>query len=1167
MILTYVLAGAIVFQLTAAAMAFRLIRLTGRRLAWSLIAAALALMTVRRIISFHHVLTGDLSVLDPLNEVIGLILSFMMFVGVAGIAPLFLAIKRSEEVLQKSEKKYRLLHENMMDGFVRVDMNGKILEFNEAFQKMVGYGPKEIYSLSYGDLTPEKWHAFEAEIFEKQVLTKGCSDIYEKEYRKKDGAVFPVELRTYLVRNDAGNPCGMWTIVRDITKRKRAEEALLRNQARFKLQVNRAPVGCILWSPEFRVESWNPAAERIFGFTAEEALGKHPYDTIVPKEAQPHVDNIWSRLLKGDATAGSVNENITKDGRTIICEWTNTPLKEADGTIIGILSMVQDITERKKAKEQLAENESILRGFFDSPGMMRGVVEVVDNDILHISDNAVAADFFGRTKESMQNKLATEIGMPQETVQMWIDHYSKSEHTDQPIRFEYPHRIGIKERWLAATVSYLGGTPKGRSRFAYVAEDITGRKIAEKKLKHLYALQSAIRSINQTLIKIKDESKLLQEICDLLKGVSYIKFVWIGFKQREGFEVKPVAQAGFENGYLSLIKVTWDDSQYGSGPTGMAIKLGKPYIMRDIQNDPRFKPWREEAIKRGFASSIALPLKDGTEVFGALNIYFEAKDVFGDEEIDFLIEVAGDISIGVSSLKTEKKLIRSERALQESEARSRTVLEAMSTGIVVIDPETHTIVDVNPVAARLIGEPKEKIVGSICHQFICPAEEGKCPVADLGQVVDNSERVLINAEGIRIPIIKTVVPITLGGRKHLLESFTDITEHKRVEEALRKSEERYRLLAETATDIIWTVDMNNHLTYINPSVTRVLGWTVEEAMARTMKDAYTPASFEVAMRILAEEMAVEKTGQGDPHRSRTLELKLFHKDGTAIPVEAHFSFLRDSTGKPVSVLSIARDITERKRAEDERKSLMEQLVRSEKLAAVGELISGVAHEINNPLTGIVGLSELLLREKKEDLDEDTKKDLESIYKSSERITKIVSNLLRFARREAPMRKNIAVNEIIDTILNIRNYEMKVRNIEIRKHYQPDLPLIMADPSQLEQVFLNIISNAEYAIHETGKAGTLTITTSLQEEHPEDKKVIIEISDTGAGIPENAFIKIFDPFFTTKPTGKGTGLGLSVSYGIIKEHGGEILVRNRKEGGAAFTIQLPVSGGGGVENDW
>ena len=311
---------------------------------------------------------------------------------------------------------------------------------------------------------------------------------------------------------------------------------------------------------------------------------------------------------------------------------------------------------------------------------------------------------------------------------------------------------------------------------------------------------------------------------------------------------------------------------------------------------------------------------------------------------------------------------------------------------------------------------------------------------------------------------------------------------------------------------------------------------------------YTPAS-----RPIIEQAVQRAIEQGEPF---DVELEIITAKGNLRSV--HAIGKADLARRKIS--GFFQDITERKQAEDERKNLLEQLVRSEKLAAVGELISGVAHEINNPLTGILGLSELLLRENKENLNEDTKKDLKSIYESSERIKKIVANLLRFARFEAPVRKDASINELLDTVLNIRAYEMKSKNVELKKNYQPDLPLVMVDPSQLEQVFLNLITNAEYAIHANGKAGTLTITTSLQEKQPEGQKVVIEISDTGAGVPENVITKIFNPFFTTKPAGKGTGLGLSVSYGIIKEHGGEIHVRNQAEGGAVFTIELPVRGG-------
>jgi PAS domain S-box-containing protein len=243
--------------------------------------------------------------------------------------------------------------------------------------------------------------------------------------------------------------------------------------------------------------------------------------------------------------------------------------------------------------------------------------------------------------------------------------------------------------------------------------------------------------------------------------------------------------------------------------------------------------------------------------------------------------------------------------------------------------------------------------------------------------------------------------------------------------------------------------------------------------------------------------------------------------------------------------------------EGEKKELLEQIVRSEKLAAVGELIAGVAHEINNPLTGIMGLAEIMLLEDKVKLDKSTRKDIENMHKSSERVYKIVANLLRFARREEPMRKNISVSEVVDRVLEMRAYELSTRNIGYKKKYQPCIPNIMADPSQLEQVFLNLINNAEYVIRETGKGGIITVNVFLEGKKKDGQKVVVEILDTGPGISEDVLKKLFDPFFTTKPAGKGTGLGLSVSYGIIKEHGGEIIAANKKEGGAVFTIKLPV----------
>ena len=410
-------------------------------------------------------------------------------------------------------------------------------------------------------------------------------------------------------------------------------------------------------------------------------------------------------------------------------------------------------------------------------------------------------------------------------------------------------------------------------------------------------------------------------------------------------------------------------------------------------------------------------------------------------------------------------------------------------------------------------------------------------------------------------VVFVTIAVLIRRWKHLpdlLEKQVEKRTSQLADETARsqKNEVKYRNLTESLDELVYRADPETFVaTYVNKAVEKIYGYTVEEFLSvpTLWESAIHPEDKE---RVLAWFAEIQRRMESD-----AIEYRIIKKDKTVRWVEDCASWEKDQQGNIVSLNGTLHDITERKQAEEERKSLTEQLVRSEKLAAVGELISGVAHEIKNPLTGMLGLSDLLLRKSKENFNEETKICLRSIHESSMRIEKIVANLLRFARREAPARKNVVVNEVIDTVLDIRSYEMKVRNVELKKNYQPDLPLIMADPSQLEQVFLNIINNAEYAIHKTGKAGTLTIATSLQEEQPEDKKVIIEISDTGAGIPENVFSKLFNPFFTTKPIGKGTGLGLSVSYGIIKEHGGEIHARNRKEGGAVFTIELPISGGG------
>jgi two-component system NtrC family sensor kinase len=253
----------------------------------------------------------------------------------------------------------------------------------------------------------------------------------------------------------------------------------------------------------------------------------------------------------------------------------------------------------------------------------------------------------------------------------------------------------------------------------------------------------------------------------------------------------------------------------------------------------------------------------------------------------------------------------------------------------------------------------------------------------------------------------------------------------------------------------------------------------------------------------------------------------------------------DKNNRLVGSIHVAKDISNERQ-------LQQQLIQSEKLSAIGELISGIAHELNNPLTGVMGYSQLLQLRK--DLDDRAKDNLLKINNLALRCQKIVQNLLSFARKQKPERTFSDINEILDKTVELRGYELQVNNIEITRELDRHLPKTIADAHQLQQVFLNIVTNAEQAMLEANGKGHLTIRTRS---NPDKSRVIVEIVDDGPGIPENHLTRIFDPFFTTKEVGKGTGLGLSLSYGMIKEHGGNIYARSKPGEGAVFIIELPI----------
>jgi len=361
-------------------------------------------------------------------------------------------------------------------------------------------------------------------------------------------------------------------------------------------------------------------------------------------------------------------------------------------------------------------------------------------------------------------------------------------------------------------------------------------------------------------------------------------------------------------------------------------------------------------------------------------------------------------------------------------------------------------------------------------------------------------------------------------------------ERKRAEDALRESEEKYKTLVEATSDIIWEADEEGVFTFISPRIKDILGYEVDEVVGkmRTL-DLIAKGEARKWLKRFKEINAKKMPFSG-------FEITHLHKNGTPVIFETSGIPLFDSDGNFKGYVGIDRDITERRQ-------MQEQLVITDRLASVGELAAGIAHELNNPLTGVIGFSQLLLDK---EMPDDIRQDVQVVYDEAQRTSQVVKNLLTFARKHTAVKQMLNINDVIEKVLELRAYEQKVENIMVKGRLASDLPEVMADYFQLQQVFLNIIINAEHFMKEAHNKGTLTVTTEQV-----GNKVKASFADDGPGIADENLGHLFDPFFTTKEVGSGTGLGLSICHGIITEHGGRIYVKSELGKGATFIVELPI----------
>ncbi len=411
-------------------------------------------------------------------------------------------------------------------------------------------------------------------------------------------------------------------------------------------------------------------------------------------------------------------------------------------------------------------------------------------------------------------------------------------------------------------------------------------------------------------------------------------------------------------------------------------------------------------------------------------------------------------------------------------------------------------------------------------------------------------------------------------RDHLEEIVAERTvEIEKNREHLESSEKRYRLMADNVNDMIWATDLNLKFFFISPSVHRIYGYTVDEAMNLPPEKWNTPESFSRMIKSYIEEMEIIKS---DPERHIILQLDQIKKDGTVFPAELKVSSIIDENGNAFGIVGITRDISERVAMEQEREKIKDQLAESQKMDALGTLVGGLAHDFNNFLAGIIGsfdIVSLALKKEKLNKKEHIEKYLTLGMESSKRSAGLINQLLILSKKHEIKLSPLDIRNSLNHIYELcRNSFPKSIEILIRTEETP--LLIMGDMVQIEQVLLNLCINASHAMtimRDEGvkHGGTLTLTADsvqsdyiMKENNPNETGLVdhwvrIKVSDTGVGINNEIKQRIFEPFFSTKLKADGTGLGLAISYNIIKKHGGIVNVYSEPGSGSCFSIYFPV----------
>lgn len=840
--------------------------------------------------------------------------------------------------------------------------------------------------------------------------------------------------------------------------------------------------------------------------------------------------------------------------------WSLIPIRGHEEIVIGLLLTLQNVTERMRKEILLEKSLEKYQALYSrmTEGMALHEIEYdetgkpVDYTILDV--NPAYEKIVGLSRDSVIGTKASIIYGSGDAP--YIDIYSQVAESGVPQYFE-TYFPPLNQHFAISVFSPEQG------KFATLFSDISERKRNESKIRRMSRAYRTLSQVNQKLIRVTDTFDLLHEVCRIIIESGEYRFAWVGFWQ--GLELEtmiPAVYEGYEEGYLSTCMA----KGFPGCPIMEAARAGNNITCEDVRTDPLFEPCREEMLKRDFRSLIALPLIEGKENIGALSIFSAETGEFDREEIQLLEELAGDVAFGIKSLKIRAEREKMEKELETSRRTLSTLISNLPGMVYRCRNDREWTMDfVSEGCFNITGyRPKDFVskikvsFGDLIHpedrQFVWNSvqkalEEKKPYEMEYRIMTSRGEEKWVWERGRGV----------FGKRDNLLrlEGFvSDFTSIKKAQEERRETEEKYRILVEQLNDGVFLV-VNEKLVWVNKVLEEWFG--IEQSDLGGSQGDYIDKFVHPSSQAQLRDGFLKDIESGAAKGEHTFTA--IDKEGRERKLEMRLSYTT-LRGQP-ALYGMVRDITEKTQLE-------EQFRQAQKMEAVGRLAGSVAHDFNNMLTVISGYTEMTLTGL--EAGDPIRENLEQVKKGAASAADLTRKLLTFSRKQTMTPAIVDLNSIIGDMKKMLRSLIE-ENIELKFKLKPDLPKVLVDPVHMEQVIVNLAVNARDAMLKGGRLTMETGAVELDEESIRSmidfeltpgRYVLLQVSDTGTGMPPEVKSKIFDPFFTTKSAGKGTGLGLSTVYGIVKQLGGNIDVYSEEGHGTIFKIYIPVSSAPSVE---